>query len=207
MASLKYRSQKYLQRTFQWLGFDSLFLFPGRVRGRHPKLYFQSSFLWCDWRTECLEDCPLTPGLGLEQPRPAWPRHSLGLAPRSRGRGQSGRWDEAVMSSGLLWPPSLASQPNRHSTQRPPCCQQTKETLKNDMICTFLKLNTGYQFGKRRYFLAHVNWSYLDIWWAFKISPKSAKILISYVFRGAECSIYIFPTLNLHQSLNNIFPL
>ena len=88
------------------IGFRYSSLFTGGVRGRHPKLYFQSSFLWCDWRTECLEDCPLTPGLGLEQPRPAWPRHSsLGLAPRSRGRGQSGRWDEAVMSSGLQpWP-------------------------------------------------------------------------------------------------------
>ena len=136
-----------------------------------------------------------SPSLASSQPRP-------GSEVSRPGTEREVRW-----GCDVLWPPSLASQPNRHSTQRPPCCQQTKETLQNDMICTFFKLNTGYQFVKRRYFPAHVNWSYLDIWWAFKISLKSAKILISYVFRGAKCSIYIFPTLNLHQSLNNIFPL
>ena len=141
-----------------------------------------------------------SPGLASSQPRP-------GSEVSRPGTEREVRW-----GCDVLWPPALASHPHRHSTQRPPCCQQTNETVQKNIgglwyALLFLKLYTGCQFGKRRHFPAHVTWSYLDILRAFKISPKSAKILISNVFRGAKCSIYIFPTLNLHQSLNNIFPL
>lgn len=138
----------------------------------------------------------------LASPGPRQPLASSRPLPDSEVPGPETErgWDEAVMSSGLRpWPRTHT----RHSTQHTMCCQQTTKTL--DANGKEFMVHTGYKIGKRRYFAAHVNWSYLDIWLTFKLFPNLQKSFMC--FRGANCSIYIFPTLNLHQSLNNIFPL
>ena len=129
MPSLKYRSKISLQWRFKWLSFDSLLYF--LVRGRHPKLYFQSYFQSCDWRMQCWRTAlwPLASywsRLASPGPRSSlWPRHGLCLTPRSRGRRQSG--GEMRLGCPLASVPGLApTLDTLHSTE---CCQQTCKTM------------------------------------------------------------------------------
>ena len=126
MASLKYRYTIFIQRRFQWLGFDGL-------------LYFLS--VWEAGIQNCISNRNFSPAIGgwraQRRERTAlWPLASywsslapapasglvtalcsgLGLTPRPETeRGEMRLWCP-LASSGLLWPPLASLASHQHKT-------------------------------------------------------------------------------------------
>ena len=113
MASLKYRYTIFIQRRFQWLGFDGLLYFLSVWEAGIQNCITNRNFSPAigGWRAQRREDCPLTPGLALEPPLPRtslWPRHSSRLRPWPRSEVPRPETERGEMR---LWCPlaSLAS--------------------------------------------------------------------------------------------------